>query len=179
MTFRHKTGLGTLPRSLLHFQPIPNASSPTEGIMLVRCMLSFAVVLACALPSHAQVLWRFQWKKGQELTYKIKHSTSVMEVLEKGNSSSDSNLDLVNRWQVTEVDDKGIATLTLTLVAMRNEQKRGNGDTLLFDSQNPDKSTPELAKQMGKFIGQTLSIVRMDGYGRVLEVTQGSKASYE
>ena len=39
--------------------------------------------------------------------------------------------------------------------AMRNEQKRANGETLLFDSQDLDKSTPELREQMSKYIGQT------------------------
>ena len=32
----------------------------------------------------------------------------------------------------------------MSLTAMRNEQKRTNGETMLFDSQNLDKSAPEL-----------------------------------
>jgi hypothetical protein len=80
---------------------------------------------------------------------------------------------------VIDLDGKGMATLSLTLVSMRNEQKRANGETLVFDSENPDKSTPDLNKQMSKYIGQTVAIVRMDGFGRVLEVKQGSAASFE
>jgi hypothetical protein len=147
--------------------------------MFTRFLVSFLVVLAGAAPGLAQVPWQFQWKKGQTLTYKIKHVTSVVEKLEKATNTSNANLDLVNRWQVTDLDDKGAATLSLTLVSMRNEQKRANGDTLLYDSSALDKSTPELVKQMGKFIGQTVAVVRMDGYGRVLEVKQGTPASFE
>src|SRR5207253_932922 len=58
-------------------------------------------------------------------------------------------------------------------------QKRGNGETLLFDSQNLDKSTPELREVMSKFIGQTAAVVKLDGFGRVLDVKQGNPASFE
>jgi hypothetical protein len=113
------------------------------------------------------------------LTYKIKHTTSVVEVVDGTTSTSSSALDLVNRWQVTDLDDKGAATMSLTLVSMRNEQKRPSGDTLLFDSQNVEKSTPEFANQMKKYIGATLAVLRVDSFGRVTEVKQGSAATFE
>jgi hypothetical protein len=150
-----------------------------EGIMFTRFLLSVVIVLSAALPSLAQTSWQFRWQKGLVLTYKIKHVTSVVEIVGTSKNSSNSNLDLVNRWKVSDIDAKGVSTLTLTLVSMRNEQKRGDGSTLLFDSQNPQKSTPELREQMSKFIGQTLAIARIDGHGRVVEVKQGSAASFE
>lgn len=149
----------------------------TRGFLAIVFAIVFT--LTFTVPAFAQNPWQFQWKKGQTLTYKIKHVTSVVEVVEKTTNTSNSNLDLVNRWQATDVDAKGVATLTLTLVSMRNEQKRANGDTLLFDSQDLEKSTPELREQMKKFIGQTVAALRIDGYGRVLEVTQGSAATFE
>ena len=147
--------------------------------MFNRCCLAILVIFAVVAPSHAQTSWRFQWQKGQVLTYKIKHVTTVTEVVGKDMSASNSDLELVKRWQVTELDNQGIATLTLTLAAMRNEQKRPNGETLLFDSKNLAKSTPALKEQMSKYIGQTLAVIRIDGHGRVVEVKQGSAARYE
>ncbi|MSQ93569.1 MAG: hypothetical protein EXR98_03320 [Gemmataceae bacterium] len=147
--------------------------------MVIRYLLAAALLLAFTSPTFAQVPWQFQWKKGQTLTYKIKHVTSVVEVVETTKNTSSSNLDLVNRWQVVDLDDKGIATLSMTLVSMRNEQKRASGDTLLFDSQNLEKSTPELRDQMNKFIGQTVAVIRLDGYGRLIDVKQGSAATFE
>ena len=147
--------------------------------MLTRAIFSLVCILSIASPSVAQLPWQFKWQKGQMLTYKIKHVTAVVETLEKGTNTSDSQLDLVNRWTVGEIDAKGVATLSLTLVSMRNEQKRANGETLLFDSQNLEKSTPELREQMVKYIGQTVAVVRLDGYGRMIEVKQGSKANFE
>jgi hypothetical protein len=147
--------------------------------MLTRCLFAIALVLTAASSVFAQASWQFRWEKGQTLTYKIKHATSVVEVVENTKNTTQSSLDLVNRWQVGDVDAKGIATLTLTLVAMRNEQKRANGETLLFDSKDLDKSTPELREQMNKYIGQTLAVLRVDGLGRVHEVKQGSAAAFE
>lgn len=147
--------------------------------MFPRSLLSIACLLTFTLPSYAQLPWQFKWQKGQTHTYKIKHTTSFVETLEKNTNMSNSQLDLVNRWTVADLDEKGVATLNLSLVSMRSEQKRTNGETLLFDSQNLEKSTPELREQMGKYIGQTVAILRVDGYGRVLQVKQGSAANYE
>ena len=147
--------------------------------MFSRTLLAIACLITITAPTFAQLPWKFQWEKGKSLTYKIKHTTAVVETLEKGTNTSNSQLDLVNRWNVNDIDDKGIATLSMTLVSMRNEQKRGNADPLLFDSQNLEKSTPELREQISKFIGQTLAVVRIDGYGRVLEVKQGNASSFE
>lgn len=147
--------------------------------MLIRSVFSLFLVLTLTLPAFAQYPWQFRWQKGQQLTYRIKHITTATEVVEASKLVSSAHLDLVNRWQVLDIDAKGVATLSLTLVSMRNEQKRGSGETLLFDSENLEKSTPELREQMKKYIGQTLAVLRLDGYGRVVEVKQGNAASYE
>lgn len=147
--------------------------------MFTRGFFAIVFALTFALPAFAQVPWQFQWKKGQTLTYKIKHVTAVVEVVNKVTNTSNSTVDVVNRWEVDDVDAKGVATLTMTIVSMRTEQKRANGETLLFDSQNLAKSTPELREQMKKYIGTPQASVRLDGYGRVLEVLKGKAATFE
>lgn len=147
--------------------------------MFTRFVLSLSMLITIAMPAFAQIPWQFRWQKGQQLTYRVKHLTTATEVVEASKLVSSANLELVNRWQVLDLDEKGVATLSLTLVSMRNEQKRGSGETILFDSENLEKSTPELREQMKKYIGQTLAILRVDGFGRVVEVKQGSAASFE
>lgn len=147
--------------------------------MLTRILVAIALVTSAAPSAFAQDAWQFRWQKGQTLTYKIKHVTSVVETVGNTRNATQSALDLVNRWQIAEVDADGVATMSLVLVAMRHEQKRANGETLLFDSGNLDASTPELREQMNKFIGQTLAVVKVDALGRVREVKQGSAAALE
>ncbi len=141
------------------------------AVVIGLCCASFAPAQEAAM--------QFRWVKGQLLTYKAEHKTSVEEVADGKKTQSGSTLSVVKRWQVAEVDAKGIATLQLSLAAMRNEQVRPSGEILLFDSANPDKGTPELRTQMSKFIGQTLAVLRIDSQGRIWEVMQGSKARYD
>jgi hypothetical protein len=131
-----------------------------------------------ASPAGAQTSWQFQWRAGQTLSYRVQHTTTVKEVSAGNKVETKSSLTLVKRWQVVDVDPQGLATLHLSLTAMRNEQTRPNGEVLLFDSRDLEKSTPEL-KEMSKFIGKTLAILRVDRFGRVHEVKEGQASRYE
>jgi hypothetical protein len=123
--------------------------------------------------------WRFHWGKGQIMTYRVEHLTTVTELENGKKMEVTSRLNLLKRWQVQDVDSQGNADISLTLAAMRNEQVRPGGEVLLFDSEHPDKSTPELRAQMGKFIGQTLAVFKIDLHGKVISVSKGSAASYD
>jgi hypothetical protein len=144
-----------------------------------RLAATIVAVIWASAASAQEPNWRFQWQKGQVLTYKAEHKTSVEEVIEKSKVVTGSKLTVVKRWEVVEVDAKGTAVLRLSLTAMRNEQIRPNGETMLFDSTELEKSSPELRDQMSKFIGQTLAVLSIDSQGRVLDVKQGSAARYE
>jgi hypothetical protein len=143
-------------------------------------LVAVAISLIWASAAFAQEAnWQFRWQKGQVLTYQAEHKTNVEEVAEKTKVTSSSKLSVTKRWRVVDVDAQGVATLELSLAAMRNEQTTPSGEVLLFDSANPDKGTPELKAQMSKFIGTPLAVIRIDGQGRVLGVTQGSASRYE
>lgn len=139
---------------------------------------SIIVIVVVAAPARAQAPWQFGWRAGDTLNYRVKHSTKVSEVLEGSVTETRSNLEVIKRWQVADVDGQGVATLHLSLTAMRNEQVRPNGETLLFDSNDLDKSTPEL-REMAKFLGKTLAILRVDRFGRVHDVKHGDPSKYE
>jgi hypothetical protein len=148
--------------------------------MKQRWLAAGLIGLICASVAPAQeAVCQFRWHKGQVLTYKVEHKTQIEETVEGAKVTYLSRLSVVKRWQVADVDDKGSATLHLSLASMRNEQTRPNGEVLLFDSADPTKGTPELREQMSKFVGTTLAILRIDVQGRVLEVTQGSSSRYE
>jgi hypothetical protein len=150
--------------------------------MARTCILAVLATCVAVSPAAAQDIhsgWRFRWQNGQVLYYRVDHHTNVSETVSGNKVETTSKLALIKRWEVTAVDVQGVATLKLSVTAMRHEQSRPNGETLLFDSAKPDKSTPELREQMGKFIGQTLAVLRVDPMGRVVAVQQGSAAKYE
>src|SRR5262249_35410938 len=123
--------------------------------------------------------WRFRWRPGDVLSYKVEHTTSVAEIVGGNKVRTAGKLMLVKRWRVLDVGAQGSATLELSLTGMRNEQERPGGETVLFDSDAPDKSTPELREQLARYIGVPLAVIRVDARGMVTEVKQGSAARYE
>src|SRR5262245_4872297 len=142
-------------------------------------MIALLIGLIPANAASAQdVPWRFQWSKGQTLSYRTNHTTTVDEVTDGNKVETTSKLTLVKQWNVADVDASGVATLHLRLVALRTENTKPNGEKLIFDSANLEQSTPEL-RQMKDHLGKTLAIVRIDGYGRIHEVKLGSVAKYE
>ncbi len=122
--------------------------------------------------------WTFHWQKGQVLTYRVEHVTKVTDVLPGSRLVMVSKLNLVKRWEIDSVDDQGAATMRLKVVAMRNEQSRPNAEPLIFDSEHPDKSTPELHAQMSKFIGKVLAVLRVDAQGNVVKTLEGSATQF-
>ena|SRR5262245_25214992 len=147
--------------------------------MRLTWMLALLIGLAGVNSAAAQdTPWRFQWSKGQTLNYRTNHSTAVNEVMDGNKVETTSKLTLVKQWKVADVDAGGVATLYLSLLALRTENTKPNGEKLLFDSADLEQSTPEL-RQMKEHLGKTLAIVRIDGYGRIHEVKLGSVAKYE
>ena len=147
---------------------------------MVRAGILALVVSALSIGASAaqDAPWRFHWQKGETLTYRANHVTTLHEVVDGAKVETASQLTLVKQCRVADVDPSGVATLHLSLAALRNEQTRPNGEKLLFDSADLANSTPEL-RQLSKHLGKTLAVLRMDGYGRILEVKEGSAAKYE
>jgi hypothetical protein len=126
--------------------------------------------------------WRFHWQPGQVLTYKVEHTTVTTDTAGEAKDETKTKLNLTKRWQVLAVDPAGVATVQLSLMALRNEITRPNHEVLLFDSADPKVGTPELREAMAAFIGTPLAVLRVDATGRVVEVKesrQGSLSRFE
>ncbi len=143
-------------------------------------IISFAslAILVCS-----PTLWAdYQWKKGLSLVYQEEQSTKVKETLSGSSRSSGNYLKLTKVWTVTEVDSKGIATLQLSLRSLRMETTPSSGEKLVFDSDQLDKSNPQLREQLKQYIGKTLAIIQLDAKGKIVKVKQsdhGPKSRFE
>jgi hypothetical protein len=146
--------------------------------MNARWTLAVLIVTTGTSGAQAQAPWQFRWNKGEVLTYRVKHETMVTEVVDGGKHQFKSQLNLLKRYRITDVDTHGTVTIEVSLAAMRNEQTRPNGEVLLFDSADVAKSTPELREQLAKYVGTTLAVLQIDAAGRVVAVKQGQTARY-
>jgi hypothetical protein len=128
------------------------------------------VVLAIAGSSPAQS--SFRWKPGQVLTYRIDQTTEASEVVGDKKVDTKTKLQLLKCWQVKSVDTTGVATLHLSLKALRLENTRPDGEVMLFDSAQSDKSNPALSKELSSFVGPDLAVLRIDARGKLLDVKE-------
>lgn len=124
----------------------------------------------CALAQSTS--WRFLWRKGQVLDYRVVQETRVTEILGDSRQTTSAEHESRKRWQVLEVAGDGTATLQLTLTALRLEQVRPDGEKWRFDSADAAGSTPALRDALGKFLQQPLAVLRVDARGQVLAVLQ-------
>jgi hypothetical protein len=135
--------------------------------------VALLVLLANLSPASAQQApaWRFVWRPGAVLTYRVEHRTSVTEIVGGNKLQTSTRLNLVKRWQVLAVDAAGTATVQMSLAALRTEQTLPGGEVILFDSAAPDKSTPEL-KGQSQLVGKPLAVLRVNSRGEVVEVKE-------
>jgi hypothetical protein len=130
-----------------------------------------ALLLASASGAQAAP-WQFRWQQGQDLTYRVEHVTVAAETVNNSKSESKTKLNLTKRWHVGDVDAFGVATLELSILAMRYETTTPAGKVLVFDSSTPEKSDAEIKEALEKFVGKSLAVLRVDGYGRVVAVKE-------
>jgi len=139
---------------------------------MARNWLLAIVITGCIASISSAQSPIFKWRSGQVLTYKVAQATDVVETVGEQTMSTSTKLDLVKRWQVSDVDEKGWATLQMTLVSLRMEIKTPKGDVIVYDSANTAKSDPELRQQMGQYVGPPLTVVRFDPRGQIGEVKE-------
>jgi hypothetical protein len=117
---------------------------------------------------------RFQFHKGETLAYHLVQTTKISESIpdEKTNKPIESEtltkVDLVRKWKVADVDDKGVATLEMSIASMRLERKAGP-DVDVFDSTKPDDLNKN---ELAKHVGPVLAVLRIDPQGKLVEVKE-------
>jgi hypothetical protein len=138
-----------------------------------RTFIPVVLVLALGSAAPAQTTgWHFHWAKGQVLTYRVEHVSSATDIAAGQTTGFSSKLTLTKRWQVKDVDAAGVATLEMSMPAMRHEITPPDGKTVVFDSADLDRSDPAMKEQLSKYVGGVLAVLRIDGFGRVVEVKE-------
>src|SRR5262245_38927670 len=129
--------------------------------MHLKAWVPWLLLLAGIPSAPAQTpAWRFRWQAGQVLTYRGEQQTQAVEILNGTRTETKTKTDFVKRWRVLSVDAAGVATLQHSLAALRIETTTPSGETLQFDSDHPDKSSPPLREQLTKYIGVPLATLR-------------------
>lgn len=137
-----------------------------------KLFASLALMILLAPSATAQPAARFQWRPGQTLVYRVAETITKKETVDSKRSDATTKLQHLKQWKVLDVDEMGVATLEMSLRTFRLEQPTPTGEVLVFDSDHPDQSNPQLREQLSKFVGAPLATLRIDRHGRVREVRE-------
>jgi hypothetical protein len=140
---------------------------------VAKRFLQVVLVALAALGSPALCqAAQFRWQAGQVLIYRIEQVTAATVASGDTKNETKTLLNLTKRWEIKGVDKAGIATLQMSLIRLRLENIRPDGESLLFDSEDKLKSNPEMGKQLSEYVGKVLAILRVDSKGKVVEVKE-------
>jgi hypothetical protein len=146
---------------------------------------SLSLLLFATVAVRADDTIRFKFEKGQVLTYTVVQTTKAAETTIDEKTSKPvaqehaTRHTVVRKWKVADLDDKGVATLEMSIAAMKWERKLPNGETDVFDSSKSDDLNKN---EMAKLIGPVLAVIRLDPAGKLVEVKDskfGSKSRFE
>jgi len=128
-------------------------------------VLSLFILTSCG-PKKVEL--GFNVKQGEK--YKVQQSIEqkIVQTLEGQSLESNQNIKMGYIYDVTTVDDKGVATITTTFDSV-SVTITGNGENLQYDSTKTENSNDPLATVYGGIIGKSLTM-RIDKQGNVLEL---------
>src|SRR5207237_982006 len=79
-----------------------------RSVRMKRLALFAGLVIGVVAPATQAQPPIFQWKSGQVLSYRVAQSMTAVETVKDSEPMiTTTQLDLVKRWQVTEVDSQG------------------------------------------------------------------------
>lgn len=117
---------------------------------------------------------RFRFTRGETLAYRLVQTTNATELVldEKTSKPVETTIatkaDVVRHWKFVDVDERGVATVEMSIASMRWERRAGKEEDV-FDSSRPDDLNK---KELAKHVGPVLAVLRIDPQGKVVEVKE-------
>lgn len=139
---------------------------------MCRLLVLVALVLFAA-PAAAEPP-RFRFAKGETIAYRLVQTTDVSETVpdEKTGKPAETTVatkaDVVRHWRVADVDERGVATVEMSIKSMRWERRAGKEEDV-FDSSRPDDLNKS---ELARHVGPVLAVLRIDPQGKVVEVKE-------
>lgn len=137
---------------------------------MTRVALAAVALALPAGPAVAQAPLRFAWQPGQTHSYAVRHTTTVTETTRDGKADAPATatavttVNLTRQWAVKAVDAAGVATLEMSITAMKQEHTRPTGELDVLDS-----ATADGAKAFGEFLGKPIVTAKVDPTGKLVE----------
>ena len=133
---------------------------------LMILSLGLSVGLGSA-QSEEGVQLKYHFSPGQVLRYDGKQSMTVESTVSGTAQELTYEIASLREWKVLEVDAKGNARMTMTIVRIQVEATSPNGEKLRFDSEKDGSQNPLTA-----VVGKPLVEVKLSPSGQVVNIQQ-------
>ncbi len=111
----------------------------------------------------------YQFKVGEFVHYRVSDSSSYTTQKESISETAKNQSTAWRQYRVVSVDQSGEAVLELMIDRVRLQTQFDDHPPVVFDSSDP-KLQPENFKQILQTVGKPMSRIRVDRYGKLLEV---------
>ncbi len=135
-------------------------------------LVGLAVTAAFAHPARGETLLRWKLEKGHKSRFVMAQEMQMTMVVRENPILITSSSTMEADWEVTEVDDQGVATMTQTVDRIRMKLQGAQGVMMEYDSESDEK--PEgmaamMIPMLEAMVGKPCA-TKLDAQGNVLEM---------
>jgi hypothetical protein len=138
----------------------------------VALLVGLVVTAAVSHPAQGETLLRWKFEQGQKSHNIMTQEMQMKMVISENPSHVTTTSTMEFDWEITALDDQGVATLTQTIERFRMKMQGPQGVMLEYDTQSdqePEGMAVMMASAFGGMIGKSC-ITKMDSRGNILEI---------
>ncbi len=144
-----------------------------QSFIAIALVASFAAVtLAAENPSSVdqgkKYLLQYKFKLGEQLRYRVLHSTDIRSTVESTTQQAESKSESVKVWKVTDVLPNGEMEFIHVVESVKMSNRVPDRAKTEYDSQS-DKTPPPGFEQAARAVGVPLSLIRIAPSGTIVE----------
>jgi hypothetical protein len=138
----------------------------------VTLLVGLVVTAVASHSAQAETLLRWKFEKGQKTRMVITQEMQMKMVMQENPVLMTTTSTMEFDWEVTALDEQGVATMSLTADRIRMKMKGPQGVIMEYDSQS-DKKPEGMAAMMAPMFEGMLNkpyTTKMDSRGKILEM---------
>jgi hypothetical protein len=138
----------------------------------VTLLVGLVVTAVASHSAQAETLLRWKFEKGQKTRMVITQEMQIKMVMQENPVLMTTTSTMEFDWEVTALDEQGVATMSLTTDRIRMKMQGPQGVMMEYDSQS-DKKPEGMAAMMAPMFKGMLGkpyTTKMDSRGKILEM---------
>jgi Family of unknown function (DUF6263) len=138
----------------------------------IALLIGLAVTAVGVLPAQGETLLRWKFEEGQKNSLVITQEMQMKMVMQENPVLMTSTSTMEVDWEVMEIDEEGVATLTQTMERVQMKLQGPQGVMMEYDSESDEKPggmAAMIVPMLEAMVGKSYS-VRMSPQGNIVEM---------